>query len=148
MNRPWKLDLIHLLISKEEWTIIESGLVQRATLLDMILKDIYGQRKLIRNGLLPMELVYHHAGFLRQCAGIQLPGKHNLVLYSADIARGADGKIWVVNDRTQAPSGSGYALENRMAMARILPELFGGLKVNQTPNLSHSLRQPLNSMSP
>ncbi|HEX9509309.1 MAG TPA: circularly permuted type 2 ATP-grasp protein [Puia sp.] len=148
MNRPWKLDLIPLLISKEEWTIIESGLVQRATLLDMILKDIYGQRKLIRNGLLPMELVYHHAGFLRQCAGIPLPGKHSLVLYAADIARGADGKIWVVNDRTQAPSGSGYALENRMAMARILPELFNGLKVRRTSAWFDALRLALHEMSP
>src|SRR5579872_1447785 len=120
MNRPWKLDMIPLLISREEWQTIETGLVQRAVLLDMILKDIYGQRKLIRNGLLPMELIYHHAGFLRQCAGIRSPG-HSLVLYSSDIARGPDGKIWVVNDRTQAPSGSGYALENRMAMAHILP---------------------------
>src|SRR5258708_8487284 len=104
MNRPWKLDLIHLLISKEEWTIIESGLVQRATLLDMILKDIYGQRKLIRNGLLPMELVYHHAGFLRQCAGIPLPPKHSLVLSPPALARSAHGNTWVINDRTQPPS--------------------------------------------
>src|SRR5882724_3144803 len=147
-HRPWLLDPIPLLISREEWHTIESGLIQRATLLDLILKDIYGQRKLIRNGLLPMELVYHHAGFLRQCAGIQLPGKHNLVLYSADIARGADGKIWVVNDRTQAPSGSGYALENRMAMARILPELCGGLKVRHTSDWFDSLRQALNEMAP
>ena len=148
MNRPWKLDMIPLLISKEEWLAIEAGLIQRATLMDMILKDIYGQRRLIRNGLLPMELVYHHAGFLRQCAGIRLPGKHHLVLYAADIARGADGKIWVVNDRTQAPSGAGYALENRMAMARILPELFNGLKVRRTSAWFETLRHALQEMAP
>ena len=148
INRPWKLDMIPLLISKEEWTAIESGLIQRATLMDMILKDIYGQRRLIRQGLLPMELIYHHAGFLRQCTGIRLPGKHHLVLYAADIARGADGKIWVVNDRTQAPSGAGYALENRMAMARILPELFNGLKVRRTSAWFDRLRLALQEMAP
>ncbi len=147
MNRPWKLDMIPLLISREEWQTIETGLVQRAVLLDMILKDIYGQRKLIRNGLLPMELLYHHAGFLRQCAGIRSAG-HSLVLYSSDIARGPDGKIWVVNDRTQAPSGSGYALENRMAMAHILPELFTGLKVRRTAAWFDVLRQAMYTMAP
>ena len=148
IHRPWQLDPIPLLIGKQEWQTIEAGLIQRATLLDMILKDIYGPRRLIRNGLLPMELVYHHPGFLRQCAGISLPGKHNLVLYAADIARGSDGKIWVVNDRTQAPSGSGYALENRMAMARILPELFHGLKVRRTSTWFNALRQALNELAP
>jgi len=147
-HRPWLLDPIPLLISREEWHTIESGLIQRATLLDLILKDIYGQRRLIRNGLLPMELVYHHAGFLRQCAGIPLPGKHNLVMYAADIARSPDGKVWVVNDRTQAPSGSGYALENRMAMARILPELFNGLKVRHTSTWFDALREALTEMAP
>jgi uncharacterized circularly permuted ATP-grasp superfamily protein/uncharacterized alpha-E superfamily protein len=147
MNRPWKLDMVPLLISREEWQTIETGLVQRAVLLDLILKDIYGQRKLIRNGLLPMELVYYHAGFLRQCAGIPSAG-HSLVLYSADIARGPDGKIWVVNDRTQAPSGAGYALENRMAMAHILPELFTGLKVRRTAAWFDALRQALLDLAP
>ncbi len=147
MNRPWKLDMVPLLINREEWQTIETGLVQRAVLLDLILKDIYGQRKLIRNGLLPMELVYYHAGFLRQCAGISTTG-HALTLYSADIARGPDGKIWVVNDRTQAPSGAGYALENRMAMAHTLPELFTGLKVRRTAAWFDALRQALQDLAP
>jgi len=128
LNRPWKLDLIPFLVTKTEWTMIEAGLTQRAVLLDLLLKDIYGERKLIKNGLVPMDLIYNHAGFIRQCAGISLPGKHNLILYSADMARSPDGKIWIVNDRTQAPSGSGYALENRMAMTRVIPEVFNGLK--------------------
>ena len=147
-NRPWKLDPIPFLIGRQEWQTIESGLIQRAGLLDLILKDIYGPRRLIRNGLLPMELIYNHSGFLRQCAGIQLPGKHSLVLYAADIARGSDGKIWIVNDRTQAPSGSGYALENRMAMARILPELFNGFKVRRTATWFESLRNALEEIAP
>jgi len=147
-NRPWKLDIIPFLISKEEWELIESGLVQRATLFDLILKDIYGERTLLKSGLLPMEIIYNHTGFLRQCAGIQLPGKNHLVLYSADMARTTDGKIWVLNDRTQAPSGSGYALENRLTMARIVPELFNGLKVRRLSPYFHSLRNALTSIAP
>jgi len=147
-NRPWKLDIIPFLIGKEEWETIESGLIQRANLFDLILKDIYGERTLLKNGLLPMEIIYNHTGFLRQCAGIQLPGKHHLVLYSADMARTVDGKIWVLNDRTQAPSGSGYALENRLTMARIVPELFNGLKVRRLSPYFHSLRNALTGIAP
>jgi uncharacterized circularly permuted ATP-grasp superfamily protein len=97
-NRPWKLDIIPFLINKEEWELIESGLVQRATLFDLILKDIYGERTLLKSGLLPMEIIYNHTGFLRQCGGIQLPGKHHLVLYSADMARTTERRLPPVLD--------------------------------------------------
>ena len=148
LNRPWNLDLIPYLIEKQEWQTIESGLIQRAELFDHILKDIYGERRLIRNGMLPLDLIYNHKGFLRQCAGIQLPGKHSLISYSADMAKSTDGKIWLINTRTQAPSGSGYALENRMAMSNILPELFSGLKVRRLSSYFNSLRNSLIEIAP
>ncbi|MEO5565020.1 MAG: circularly permuted type 2 ATP-grasp protein [Chitinophagaceae bacterium] len=148
LNRPWKLDIIPFLISRNEWSPIESGLLQRAEVLNLVLKDIYGEGKLIRDGILPIELIYNHAGFLRQCTGIQMRGKHNLILYSADIARSNDGKIWVVNDRTQAPSGSGYALENRTTMTRIIPELFNGIKVRHLSPYFNALRNGLNEIAP
>lgn len=148
LNRPWKLDLIPFLIEKEEWKRIEAGLIQRAELLNLILKDIYGERTLIKNGLLPMDLIYNHTGFLRQCSGISSNGKHSLILYSADMARSPDGKIWIVNERTQAPSGSGYALENRIAMTRILPELFNGLKVRHLSPYFDAFRTALNEIAP
>ncbi len=148
LNRPWKLDNIPFLISKEEWTSIETGLSQRAQLLNLILEDIYGERKLIKEGILPMELIYNHAGFLRPCSGIHQRGKHQLILYSADIAKSTKGKIWVVNDRTQAPSGSGYALENRTTMTRVIPELFNGLKVRHLSPYFNALRNGLNEIAP
>ena len=148
LNRPWKLDIIPFLISKHEWPTIESGVLQRAELLNLVLEDIYGPRKLIKNGILPPELVYNHPGFIRQCAGIRYPGKHRLIMYSADLARSRDGRIWVVNDRTQAPSGSGYALENRTAMTRVLPELFSGLKVRHLSPYFNALRNGLNEIAP
>jgi len=147
-NRPWNLDLIPYLISREEWKTIEAGLVQRAGLFDLILKDIYGEGRLIKQNLLPAEVIYNHPGFLRECAGIVQPGKHQLVMYAADMARSTDGKIWILNDRTQAPSGSGYALENRMAMARILPELFNGLRVRRLSTYFNSLREALHTAAP
>jgi uncharacterized circularly permuted ATP-grasp superfamily protein/uncharacterized alpha-E superfamily protein len=148
LNRPWKLDIIPFLIGEREWPAIESGLLQRAELLNLVLADIYGERKLIRNGILPVDLVYNHSGFLRQCAGIRHPGKHQLIMYSADLARSRDGRIWVVNDRTQAPSGSGYALENRTAMTRVMPELFDGLKVRHLAPYFNALRSGLNELAP
>ena len=148
INRPWQQDMLPFLISKPDWDLVESGLIQRAELFNLILKDIYGERKLIKEGLLPMELIYCHSGFLRQCSGIDYLLKNRLTLYSADMARGSDGRIWVVTDRTQAPSGSGYALENRAAMSRIFPELFNGLKVRQLQPYFSALRNALNEIAP
>ena len=148
LNRPWKLDNIPFLISKEDWISIESGLSQRAQLLNLILEDIYGEKNLLKKGILPIELIYNHAGFLRPCNGIRQPGKHRLILYSADIAKSTEGKLWVVNDRTQAPSGSGYALENRTTMTRVIPELFNGLKVRHLSPYFSALRNGLNEIAP
>lgn len=148
MNRPWNLEIIPFIISKQEWSVIESGLIQRAHLFDLILKDIYGEQRLIKDGIVPMEVIYNHSGFLRECRGIQLSGKHSLVVYAADLARSQNGKIWILNDRTQAPSGSGYALENRMAMARIVPELFKDLKVKRLSPFYNALHHSLTEISP
>ncbi|MFT3705092.1 MAG: circularly permuted type 2 ATP-grasp protein [Agriterribacter sp.] len=148
LNRPWNLDIIPFLISKEEWAITEAGLIQRAELLNLILQDIYGERRLIKNGVLPADLIYNHKGFLRQCVGIKHLHNHSLILYSADLARSSDGKVWVLNDRTQAPSGSGYALENRITMARILPELFNDLQVRHLSSYFDTLRHSLHEIAP
>ncbi len=124
LNRPWLLDVVPLVTNVSDWNIIERGLKQRVHVLDLILKDLYGERKLLKNGIIPPELIYSHPGFLRPCDGLRLPGAHQLILYSGDLSRGPDGKVWVIKDRTQAPSGMGYALENRTTLSRVLPELF------------------------
>ena len=110
------------------------------------MQDIYGEQKLIKNCILPLELVYSHTGFLQPCSGINLPGKYSLVLYSADMARSPDGKLWIISDRTQAPSGSGYALENRTVMTRVLPELFSGLQVRHLSPYFDALKNSLNEL--
>ena len=148
LNRPWKLDNIPFLISQQDWHSIETGLGQRARLLNLILEDLYSERHLIRKGILPMELIYNHSGFLRPCNKIRQPGHHQLTLYSADVAKSSNGGLWVVNDRTQAPSGSGYALENRTTMTRVIPELFDGLKVRHLSPYFNSLRNGLIEIAP
>ncbi len=148
INRPWQLDPVPLLLSGDEWFDIEAGLLQRAELLNLILADLYGPRELIKKNLLPLELIYNHGGFLRVCDQVLLPGQHQLVLCATDLARGPDKKMWVLGDRTQAPSGAGYALENRMAMSRVLPSLFRDTHVHRLARFFQSLRAGLNAIAP
>lgn len=147
-NRPWELDPIPQIISAPDWANINKGLVQRATLFNLLLKDIYGPQTLIKEGIIPQELIYMHPGFLRSCMHINLPAQQHLVIYAADMARGSDGRLWIVSDRTQAPSGYGYALENRFAMSSVLPELFSNLQVRRLSPFFDSLQQALLSIAP
>jgi uncharacterized circularly permuted ATP-grasp superfamily protein/uncharacterized alpha-E superfamily protein len=121
-SRTWELDPIPLVLDAAEWVRIEAGLEQRARLLDLILRDLYGPQTLLKRGLLPPDLIYAHAGYLRPLLGALPADQRQLIFYAADLVRGPDGRIWVMADRTQAPSGAGYALENRSVMARTFPE--------------------------
>jgi uncharacterized circularly permuted ATP-grasp superfamily protein/uncharacterized alpha-E superfamily protein len=146
--RAWKLDALPFLINSAEWEFIEHALIQRARLLNFILKDIYGSRDLISNGALPLDLIYNHQGFIRPCNGISIPGSTQLFVYAADIARDKDGKLWILNDRTQAPSGSGYALENRSIMSKVMPELFNGYDVRKLTEYFNILHTSLMAVAP
>jgi uncharacterized circularly permuted ATP-grasp superfamily protein/uncharacterized alpha-E superfamily protein len=148
MNHPWGLDPVPLLISSSEWAGIESGLAQRAELLNLILADLYGPRTVIRNGLVPADLVYTHPGFLRSCVASSGMIPPRLVLYAADMARAPDGSLWVFNDRTQAPSGAGYALENRTVMSRLIPSLFRDSHPHRLASFFRLLRQALADLAP
>jgi uncharacterized circularly permuted ATP-grasp superfamily protein/uncharacterized alpha-E superfamily protein len=123
-NRPWRIDLLPLLIDSDEWRFIEEGIVQRAQLLSLLLEDLYGQRKLVSSGQLPAELLFANPAFMRPLAGLAVPRHSYLHLLAVDLARSSDGRWWVLADRTQSPSGAGYALENRTIVADVLPELF------------------------
>ena len=142
-HRPWELDPIPLIISNTDWEAISTGLTQRAELLNLILTDLYGERRLIKDGLIPPELVYSHGGFLRACAGLIPAGFPFLLSYAADLARGPDGRMWVLSDRTQAPAGASYALENRTALARALPNFFGEVGVHRLSTFFRSLQNSL-----
>ncbi len=148
LTRPWRLDPVPLLISSEEWSVIEAGLKQRADLLDLILKDVYGKQSLLKKGLLPPELIFGHEGFLQPCMDALKNQKRNLTIYSANLARGPNGRMWVLDDRTQAPSGSGYALENRTVMTRVLPDIFRETQVHRLSGFFKSLHKGLVDIAP
>ncbi|OBY65632.1 hypothetical protein LPB3_03985 [Polaribacter vadi] len=131
LNRPWSLNIIPFVIDNKEWKTLEKGLQQRAHVLDLVLKDIYGKRELIKNGVIPHEIIFSHRGFLRPCDQIQYKTAQQLLMHSADLARGPDGRMWVVNDRTEAPSGIGYALENRFSTREVVPDFFNEINVKQ-----------------
>ena len=146
--RPWTLDPIPLLIDSQEWNQIESGVRERAELLNLVLQDLYGERTLLRHGIVPAELIYGHHGFLRECHGVALPGDQQLIFYATDMVRAPDGEIRVFSDRAQTPSGAGYALENRLVMTRVFPSLFRDSHVHRLSLYFNNLRLKLNELSP
>jgi uncharacterized circularly permuted ATP-grasp superfamily protein/uncharacterized alpha-E superfamily protein len=147
-DRPWELDMVPLLIPPDEWRGIEAGLAQRARLFNLILADLYGPQRLLREGFLPPALVFGNPAFLRPCHGIRAPLEIYLHLHAADLARSPDGKWWVLADRTQAPSGTGYALENRIVLSRILPDQFRDCRVQRLASFFGVERDVLRSLAP
>ncbi|PAW80035.1 MAG: hypothetical protein B9S32_01510 [Verrucomicrobia bacterium Tous-C9LFEB] len=148
MERPWQLDPIPFIIDGEEWKQIGDALIQRATLLNLILRDLYGPQKLLREGFFPPALVLGHPNFLRPCVGVPVAEDTYLHLYAADLARSPDGQWWVVNDRTQSPSGAGYALENRMVVLRMLSEAFRDCDVKRLHSFFIMLRETIERQAP
>jgi uncharacterized circularly permuted ATP-grasp superfamily protein/uncharacterized alpha-E superfamily protein len=148
LNRTWPLDPIPLLVSSSEWARIEAGLVQRAELLNLILRDLYGPRSLIRKGLIPANLVYADPGFLRACVVPPAATAPGLTLCAADLVRCADGQFRVLKDHTQSPSGMGYALENRTVMSRLLPSLFRDSHPHRLAPFFRRLRESLAALAP
>jgi len=124
VERPWDLDFVPLLLSQDDWNTIAEGVIQRAHLLNAILVDLYGPQRLLREGHIPAALVFANRHFLRPCHNIDVHDGVRLHFYAADLGRGPDGRWWVLADRAQAPAGIGYALENRIAMSRGMPEFF------------------------
>ncbi len=147
LNRPWQLDPIPLLISAQEWSAIERGLKQRAELLNLIFRDLYGKQLLLKKGRLPAELVYSHQGFLPPCVG-SLSETERLTIYAANLARGPNGRMWVLNDHSQAPSGIGYSLENRSVMVRVMADLFRESHVQRFTGFFNCLQKSLAQSAP
>jgi len=147
-DRPWELDLLPHVIAADEWQQLSAGIAQRARLLNAVLADLYGPQRLISEGLLPAELVFGHNNFLWPCQGIVPPENAFLHLFAVDLARTPDGRWWVTADRTQAPSGAGYALENRTIVSRAFPELYRDLKVQHLAGFFRTLQETLARQAP
>lgn len=143
-QRPWSLDLLPYIISADEWTRLEAGIAQRAMLLSKIMRDIYGPQRLLADGLLPPALVLGNPGYLRPLAGCKPAGGTYLHIMAFDLAHGPDGTWWVVSQRTQSPSGMGYALQNRIITRHLFPDAFRELRAQR---MASSYRRLLDTLA-
>jgi uncharacterized circularly permuted ATP-grasp superfamily protein/uncharacterized alpha-E superfamily protein len=147
IERPWPLSHIPLIIEPGEWRQLEAGLVQRAELLEAVLADSYGPGTLTRDGRLPAALIAGNPEFLRPLVGVEPPGGAHLRFYAVDVGRGADGRWWVLNDRAQAPSGAGYAIENRLALSRAIPDIYRTARVERVAPFFQAFQVELFALS-
>ncbi len=147
MDRLLTFDAVPHVLPNAEWQRIEAAAVQRAHLLNLVLTDLYGPQNLIRHDRVPAGLVMANPGFLRPCHGIPMPGNTFLHAYAADLGRAPDGNWWVLSDRTQAPSGAGYALENRQVQSQTFPDLLRQSKVRRLDTFFQTWRDHLQALA-
>ena len=148
LQRPWPLDLFPLLIPPDDWARIEAGVLQRVRVLEAVMADIYGPRRLLKDGLLPAALVQGHPDYLRALHGVPPVGGQHLQMLAFDLARGPQGFWWVVSQRTQAPSGLGYLLENRSAVSTQFPDAFETMNVRRLADTYRGFIKGLKAMAP
>ena len=146
-EREWPLAHLPLIISEAEWEDLSVGLTERADLLERIIADIYGANMLVARGLLPPALIAGNPEFLRPLVGAEPVGGHYLHFCAFELGRGPDGRWWVLGDRTQAPSGAGFALENRVATTRALADVFGDMNVHRLAGFFRQFRDSLLALS-
>jgi uncharacterized circularly permuted ATP-grasp superfamily protein/uncharacterized alpha-E superfamily protein len=145
-EREWPLAHIPILINEDEWRSITLGLAQRADLLEDIVADVYGENRLIRDGLLPPDLIASNPEFLHPVAGVMPASGHFLHFCAFELGRGPNGQWWVLGDRTQAPSGAGFALENRVATTRALSDISGAMNVHRLAGFFKDFRDSLQGL--
>ncbi|WP_082111406.1 circularly permuted type 2 ATP-grasp protein [Grimontia sp. AD028] len=143
----WSLDILPNVIDAEAWQQVEAGLSQRAELFNRILKDIYGEQRLIKEGIIPPEIVFSHPDFIRECYGIRMPGEKHLILQATDLIRDSSGHFVAIGDQTQTPAGMGYALENRSVISRVHSKIFRHSYVKRHSSFFQTLRNTLTELA-
>ncbi|RUU27804.1 circularly permuted type 2 ATP-grasp protein [Mesorhizobium sp. M6A.T.Ce.TU.016.01.1.1] len=146
-EREWPLAHVPLLIEEQEWAAISAGLVQRAELFEETIADIYGPNRLVEKGILPAGLIAASPEYLRPVVGTRPASGHFLHFCAFELGRGPNGRWWVLGDRTQAPSGAGFALENRVATTRALSDIYGEMHVHRLAGFFRRFRDALNGMA-
>lgn len=146
-EREWPLAHVPLLIEDREWQAISAGLVQRAELFEETIADIYGPNQLVEKGILPAGLIAASPEYLRPMVGIRPAEGHFLHFCAFELGRGPNGEWWVLGDRTQAPSGAGFALENRVATTRALSDIYGEMHVHRLAGFFRRFRDALIGMA-
>jgi uncharacterized circularly permuted ATP-grasp superfamily protein/uncharacterized alpha-E superfamily protein len=144
-ERNWPISHIPVLIDEKEWEAVSKGLIQRANLLEMIVSDFYGENRLVQEGYVPPSLLASNPEYLRPLAGVKPADGHYLHFCSFEIGRGPDGNWWVLADRTQAPSGAGFALENRVATTRAFSDIYAEAHVHRLASFFGAFRDTLQS---
>ncbi|MDB5584390.1 MAG: hypothetical protein JWR80_9566 [Bradyrhizobium sp.] len=142
-DRLWPLSHLPLLIDEADWQQLTAGIVQRAELLELVLNDLYGEGRLVAEGAIPAAAIAGSTEYLRSVCGVKPPGGRYLSIYAADVGRGPDGRWWVLGDRTQAPSGAGYALENRLVLSRAFTSLYKSMNVERVAPFFEAFRDNL-----
>ncbi|MCB1171660.1 MAG: circularly permuted type 2 ATP-grasp protein, partial [Leptospiraceae bacterium] len=142
-DRTWPLDLLPVIIPSDEWSPLERGLIQRAELLDLIVSDIYTQKSCIQERVLPAELLFRSPAFLRPCHDMISSRGNSLAYIATDVSRDSGGQFVALGDRIQAPSGSGYSLENRIVLSRVLPSIYRDSQVHRLATYFRTLRRTL-----
>ena len=123
-EREWPLSHIPVILGDDEWQTISDGLIERAELLEFVLRDFYGENELVKSGQLPATLLSQNPAWLRPMVGVGKADTNLLNTVSFEIGRGPDGKWWIISDLIEAPSTAGFAIENRIAMGRVFPNFF------------------------
>jgi uncharacterized circularly permuted ATP-grasp superfamily protein/uncharacterized alpha-E superfamily protein len=146
--RLWPLSPLPVLLAPSEWSELVAALVQRARVIEKVLEDLYGPQRLLQEGLLPPAVVFGHPGFLRVCQGQPVPEGRWLPFYAVDLVRATDGRFQVLSDRTQVPTGAGYALENRIIVSRAFSEAFRTCHVQRLAPFFRTMRDGLARLAP
>ena len=144
-ERSWPLSHVPVLIDGQEWQKLAEGLTQRADLLEQIAADIYSENRLVQEGFMPPSLIAGNPEYLRPVVGLTPAGGHFLHFIAFEIGRGPDGNWWVLSDRTQAPSGAGFALENRVATTRAFSDIYAETHVHRLASFFGAFRDTLQS---
>jgi uncharacterized circularly permuted ATP-grasp superfamily protein/uncharacterized alpha-E superfamily protein len=146
VERPWPLSHIPVLIAEGEWQGLSAALIQRADLLEGLMADLYGENRLVAEGKLPAALIAANPEWLRPMVGVRPRDGHYLHFLAFEIGRGPDGNWWVLADRAQAPSGAGYALENRVATSRAFADVYAGMNVPRLAGFFRDFRDQLQAL--
>jgi uncharacterized circularly permuted ATP-grasp superfamily protein len=148
IERIFPFDIIPRIITGAEWSKIEKGIQQRLKALNLFLKDIYSEQQIIKDGIIPAQLIASCPHYMREVFGVQVPYDIYVHISGIDLIRGADGEFYVLEDNLRTPSGVSYMLENREVTKRIFPELVAANKVRMVNNYPLLLHQILLSLSP
>jgi uncharacterized circularly permuted ATP-grasp superfamily protein len=148
IERIWPFDLIPRIITAAEWSKIESGLKQRVKALNLFLGDLYGEQRIIKDGVIPPELIYQGRDFRREIVGIVPPRGIYTHISGIDIIRDEKGEFLILEDNLRTPSGVSYMIENRVIERRILPEFFNKYRVRRVEHYPSKLLSALRSLSP